>query len=91
MSTIVGRIAYHAGAAGTVALAKGERVLHIRALGAAGATLTIDGGDVIPLPATYMFDDANNARTEEWVGSSLVFTSTLSYFVKTLKPFVPIP
>ena len=85
---ISGVIGYHAGSAGTVSLAAGERLLRIRALGAAGATLTIDGGDSIPLPANYVFDDEIDSRCEEFVGPmDLVFTSTLSYYVKTKTKF----
>lgn len=82
---ITGRIAYHGGTSGTVTLDAGEKVLQIRALGASGAKLTIDGGDEIALPASYVFDTGNDSYSEEWVASALVFTSTLSYFVKTKK------
>lgn len=85
-SAIVGKITYYAGASGTVSLEAGEKLLHVRALGGSGGKLTIDGGDEIPLPASYVFDDANDSRTEEWMGPiDLVFTSTVSYFVKTKK------
>lgn len=82
-AAITGRIAYHAGTSGTVTLDPGEKILHIRALGAAGAKLTIDGGADITIPANYTFDDSIDSRTEEWVASVLVFTNTLSYYVKT--------
>ncbi len=88
MGAILGKIGYHAGSAGTVTLAPGEKVLHIRALGASNATLAIFGGDSIPIPAAYVFEDFIHSNSPEWVGDSgsktLVFTSTLSYFVKTL-------
>lgn len=80
---IVGKIGYHAGTSGTVTLDPNEKILSIIALGAAGAYLTIDGGDQIPLPASYTFNDANDSRCEEFVGSVLVFHATLSYYVKT--------
>ena len=83
---IVGRIGYHGGTSGTVTLAAGEKVLQIRALGASGAYLTIDGGDQIAIPASYTFDTGNDSYSEEFVGSVLVFHSTLSYFVKTKSP-----
>ena len=86
-AAIVGKIAYHGGTSGTVTLATGEKILQIRAYGAAGGTLTIDGGDTIAIPALYTFDTGNDARSEEFVGSALVFTNTLSYFVKTKKHF----
>ncbi len=87
-AAVIGRIGYHAGAAGTVSLATGEKLLHVRALGAANATLVIDGGTAIPLPAAYVFDDAIDSQAEEFVGPmDLVFTSTLSYFVKTKLKF----
>lgn len=82
-SAITGRIKYYGGTSGTVALAAGEKVLHIRALGASGAYVTIDGGDQAAIPASYVFDDANDSRTEEFVGSTIVFHATLAYFVKT--------
>lgn len=86
MYAITGQIAYHAGAAGTVSIEAGEKILQIRALGAGGATLAIDGGDSIPLPVGYVFDTAIDGQGEEFVGPmDLVFTSTLSYFVKTKK------
>lgn len=84
-SAITGSIAYHAGTSGTVTLDPGEKILRIVALGAAGAYLTIDGGDQIALPANYTFVDGNDSRAEEFVGSVLVFNATLSYFVKTKK------
>jgi hypothetical protein len=87
MGPIIGKVAYHAGASGPVTLDKNERVLHIRALGGAGGKLTIDGGDEIPIPANYVFDDSiTDGRGEQWVGAVLVFTSTVSYFVKTINP-----
>ena len=89
MSAITGRIAYHAGTSGTVALEAGERILHVRAYGAAGGKLTIDGGDDIAIPALYIFDDAIDSYSEEWTASTLVFTNTLSYFVKTKKKNSP--
>ena len=86
-TAILGKIAYHAGASGTVSLVAGEKLLHVRALGAAGAKLTINGGNEIPIPASYTFDDSIDSLAEEFVGPmDLVFTSTLSYFVKTKKP-----
>jgi len=83
MSNIVGKIGYHAGSSGTVTLEANERILSIRALGASGAKLSIDGGDDIPIPAAYVFETRLDVEGEEFVGSTLVFTSTLSYFVKT--------
>jgi hypothetical protein len=80
---ITGKIAYHAGTSGTVTLDAQEKVLSIIALGAAGAYITIDGGDQIALPANYVFNDRNDANCEEFVGSTIVFHSTLSYYVKT--------
>jgi hypothetical protein len=83
---ITGEIGYHAGTSGAVTLGPTEKVLHIRALGASGATLTIDGGDVIPIPASYVFDDGNDSRCEEYTGVVLTFDSTLSFYVKTKTP-----
>ncbi len=58
----------------------------MRALGAANATLVINGGTAIPLPAAYIFDDSLDSLCEEFVGPmDLVFASTLSYYCKTKK------
>ncbi len=87
-AAVIGRIAYHAGTSGTVTLATGEKLLHVRAYGAGGGKLTIDGGAEIPIPALYTFDDRIDSQAEEFVGPmDLVFTSTLSYFCKTKLKF----
>jgi hypothetical protein len=91
MSQSAGEIAYHAGTAGTVTLAVGEKIIAIRALGASNATLTIFGGDSIPIPASYVFEEFVQSSHPEFVAATgktdLVFVSTLSYFIKTRKAF----
>jgi len=88
VSPLVGKIAYHAGANGTVNLAAGEKLLHVRAHATAAGSCSIAGGDAIPIPAGTTFEDSINSFTAEWVGAvALVFTGTDSYFVKTLQAF----
>ena len=85
-SAITGKISYHGGVAGTVDLDKEEKVLAIYAVDhSGGGSVQIDGGDAIPLVADVPFVDRNDSRTVEWIGVSIVFTGTDSYFVKTLK------
>lgn len=81
---ILGTIAYHAGASGTVTLSEAEKLIGLWCVATgAGAYLTINGGDQIPLIAGVPFAFGNESRTEEWIGAVLVFNATVSYFVKT--------
>lgn len=83
-AAIVGKIAYHAGASGTVSLDSGERLVGMWCVATgAGGYVTIDGGDQIPLVAGVPFAFGNESRTEEWVGVDVVLSGTVSYFLKT--------
>ena len=78
-----GKFGYYAGANGTVNVPKGTIVRKIRAYGATGATLTIDGGAAMPLPEgmLLMLD-----YEDELCGPVLEFASTASYYVETAIP-----
>jgi len=79
-----GRPAYHAGTSGTLALDPGEKVTWLWCVATAGAgSLTIDGGDAIVLPQGVPFSFGIAAGDPDFVGSSLVFSGTASYFVQT--------
>lgn len=84
-SALVGSVKYYGGSSGTVSLSKSEALLAIRAVGASGAYVTINGGDQVPIPASSFFEDRVDSRKEEWVGPlDIIFHATTSYFVKTL-------
>lgn len=84
MSSVYGAPAYHAGTSGTLTLAAAEKVIAVWCVATAGgATLAINGGDAIPLPSNIPFAFALESGDVEYVGASLVFTGTASYFVKT--------
>lgn len=82
---VTGKIAYHAGVSNAgLVLASGERMVGLWCLATgAGGFVTINGGDQIPLVAGVPFAFALESRTEEWVGATIVFNATASYFVKT--------
>lgn len=83
-SAIVGKIGYHAGVSGTVTLLPGEKMIGMVCVATApGGTVVINGGDAIPLVANIPFSQGTESRTEEWVGVHIVFSGTVSYFVKT--------
>lgn len=83
-AAIVGRIGYHTGTSGTVTLAAGEKMIGMVCVASApGGTVTINGGDAIPLVANIPFSQGTESRTEEWVGVPIVFSGTAMYFVKT--------
>lgn len=77
-----GKWDYAAGASGTRTITGASRVLCIAAHSTAGGTMTINGGDSIPIPA-------NTQVTIEPVGNLsdpvIVFTGTDSYFVEFLR------
>ena len=94
MRGLIGTIGYHAGASGTVTIPKGAQLLQIVVHASAGsATVTIFGGDAIPVVngSNTMFiqflhtlwQAFNNATT---AGSQdVVFVNTDSYFVEYIK------
>lgn len=78
---VVGTYDYAAGTDGTPTIPARARILSITASGptlAGSATVTIDGGDSITLPAdtTWVANPEGNL-----VGPTVVFTDTRSYFV----------
>lgn len=85
---IIGKIAYHAGTSGTVTLAAGEILLGVWcvATGSSG-TLTVAGGNTITLVQNIPFQFGVESGTAEWAGVALVFSNTVSYFVKSLTKF----
>lgn len=87
MSKPIGKWGYHAGAVGTVTL-NNEIVTRIAAFASAGGTVTIAGGDAIPIPAaaTGWF---NIEITGDGLSTgTIVFAGTAAYFVEVIKPGV---
>lgn len=75
-----GAWAYRAGASGTVAVPAGRRVLQITATaGAVDATMTINGGDTITIPAYRALTIEPKGNL---VAPSIVFTGTTAYFIE---------
>lgn len=76
---------YFAGAAGTVTLPAGAILIAITAHATAASSLTIFGGQSIPIPAgmTWVLDlkHANFSAYGTGAQAQLVFTGTDSYFV----------
>ncbi len=85
MTPIRGTIGYHAGTSGTVTLTAHEKLIGLWCVATSGgATLTIDGGNSIPLVASIPFAMACESGDREWTGAiSIVFSGTVSYFIKT--------
>jgi hypothetical protein len=78
---LTGTWGYHAGVSGTVVVAAGERVVGIAAHATDAGSMTIDGGDSVPVPAGtgVVFTPQGNL-----VAPTIVFTGTDSYVVETL-------
>ncbi|MGZ6836768.1 MAG: hypothetical protein ACXVGE_13010 [Blastococcus sp.] len=70
---------YKAGASGTPALPAGARVQSIVAHATTAGSLTINGGDSIPVPANVGFTAAPQGAL---VAPTIAFTGTDSYFVE---------
>lgn len=71
---------YAAGISGTRALTGSKRVLAVTAAAtAAGASMTINGGDSIPIPANFGFAFEPRGNLTD---PTFVFTGTDSYFVE---------
>lgn len=71
---------YDSGTAGSISISSGLRVLQITAVaGASGATMTINGGSTVTIPAltSITIEPKGNLTAP-----SLVFTSTTGYFVE---------
>lgn len=79
---LVGTWAYYAGASGTVNVAAGQRVVGIavHATGS-GATLTINSGQVVPIPSNTGIAITPQAQL---VAPVLVLAGTDSYFIETV-------
>lgn len=77
---------YEAGVAGTVNVPAGSRVVGITATAASGGSVTIDGGDPIPLPAgvAFAFEPKGNL-----VAPEIIFDSTDAYVVEWLDDDAP--
>lgn len=74
---------YYAGAFGTVAVGVGERVLGITAHATTAGSMTINGGDSIPIPAnTSVVFTPERTLT----APTVVFTGTDSYIIEILAP-----
>lgn len=80
MTTEHGVWGYTSGVQGTATIPVGARVLQLSAVaGASGATMTINGGDTVTIPAlaSITIEPKGNLTAP-----SLVFTSTTGYFVE---------
>jgi len=74
---------YHAGVSGTVVLTAGQRLLAVAAHATSAGSLTINGGDSVPIPANTGWGlDSIFAQTTAPV---LVFTGTDSFTVAYLR------
>lgn len=70
---------YHAGASGTVTCSAGEKILGIAAhASSGGATMTINGGDSVPVPIGGIGIQPQGNIT----APTIVFTGTDSYFIE---------
>lgn len=81
----IGKWGYHAGASGTVTLTGGEVVASIHAHSTAGGSFTVNGGDSIPIPASASWFKLT-MPTDALADAVIVFTTTDSYVVQTIKP-----
>lgn len=71
---------YDAGVSGSVTIGAGKRVCQITAVaGALGATVTINGGSTVTIPALTSLTIEPRANL---IAPSLVFTGTAAYFVE---------
>lgn len=75
----LGTWGYRAGTLGTVSLTDSKRLLSIAAHATVAGTVTINGGDAIPIPANVAFDFAAHGVIIDPV---LVFAFTDAYFVE---------
>lgn len=71
---------YNAGTSGTVIVPTTKRVLSIIAVSRAGGTVTINGGDAIPVPANLTFEMTLAGRLD---GGTIEFAGTVSYVIET--------
>lgn len=80
---LIGVPRYAGGASGSVVLPAGAALIRVWCRSASGGTLTIFGGDAIPIVGSVPFDvDFKHALfVASAAAPSLVFTGTDSYFV----------
>lgn len=72
---------YHAGISGTVVVSASETIMGISAYAASGGSMTINGGDSIPLPAGISV----TIQPRAWLyGATIVFTNTNTYIIEAL-------
>lgn len=76
-----GAWAYSAGTNGTVVVAANKRVVGVGAFSTAGGSMTINGGDSIPIVANTAF---NFNPMGNLVAPTIIFTGTNSYMVETV-------
>lgn len=73
---------YQAGVSGIETIGAGQRVIGIAAhAGIVAGSMTINGGDVIPIPANSSISISPQAQL---VAPTIVFTGTTSFFVETV-------
>lgn len=82
MAASEGIWSYRAGTSGTVVVAAGGRVLQLSAIATGAGSITINGGDSIPIPAGA----AVTLVPEGNIGGSptIVFTGTAAFFVEVV-------
>lgn len=88
---VYGTWRYKAGTSGTLTLAEGQTVKQIIVHASGAATVTILGGDAIPIIsgvaiAIRFQHDACVAGQTPGAALTIVFTGTDSYFVETIGP-----
>lgn len=71
---------YHAGISGTVVCAAGERVIGIAAMATTAATVSINGGDSIPVLNAGL----SLAPKANLVAPTIVFSGTTAYVVEVV-------
>lgn len=75
----IGTWGYNAGTSGTVTLTGGKRLLSAAVHASSVASMTINGGDSIPIPANVAFDVTPKMSLTD---PTLVFTGSDSFFVE---------
>lgn len=81
LPALTGTWSYYAGASGTVVVSAGQRVIGIAAHATTAGTLTINGGQSVPIPAGSGIAIAPFGNL---TAPTLVLTGTDSYFVETV-------
>lgn len=73
---------YRAGASGTPSIPSGARIISVQCLaGGADATVVINGGNTITVPAGTPWDDSDLHGMVTGSPPTVVFTNTQSYYV----------